>query len=204
MLAGFIPFFCLNMTSTTHFFLRNKPRFSATCMEWDYLLPSTSSPQQFKAHSQASCPRSKMRNSSLKLFFLIFWVTGALSMPPSRPLLVGENASFFQRNLSRSPRTISSLNPAFLFEAVRGLANIFQGLSSFLFTGTSIFGLLNLFKPQAGAGGDVPGQLFGGGAFPGNQNLAGIGSGSLPGLFGTLSPKSNDSAWTSPLFKYLC
>ena len=145
-----------------------------------------------------------MGNSSLKLFFLVLWVIGALSMPPSRPLLVGEDASFFQKNLSRNPRTISSLNPAFLFEAVRGLANIFQGLSSFLFTGTSIFGLLNLFKPQGGAGGDIPGQLFGGGAFPGNQNLAGIGAGSLPGLFGTLSPKSNDSAWTSPLFKYLC
>ena len=143
-------------------------------------------------------PQSKMGNSSLKLFFLVLWVVGALSMPPSRPLLVGENASSFQRNLSRSPRTISSLNPAFLFEAVRGLANIFQGLSSFLFTGTSIFGLLNLFKPQGGAGGGVPGQLFGGGAFPGNvdgnQNLAGIGAGSLFSLFGTLSPKSNDSS----------
>ena len=142
--------------------------------------------------------RSKMGNSSLKLFFLVLWVIGALSMPPSRSQMVGENASSFQRNLSRNPRTLSSLNPAFLFEAVRGLANIFQGLSSFLFTGTSIFGLLNLFKPQGGAGGDVPGQLFGGGAFPGNvdgnQNLGGIGAGSLPGLFGTLSPKSNDSS----------
>ena len=162
---------------------------------YNILLPTNSKPILKQAVHD---PQSKMGNSSLKLFFLVLWVIGALSMPPSRSLMVGENASSYQRNLSRSPRTISSLNPLFLFEAVRGLANIFQGLSSFLFTGTSIFGLLNLFKPQAGAGGDVPGQLFGGGTFPGNvdgnQNLAGIGAGSLFSLFGTLSPKSNDSS----------
>ena len=199
MFACFIPSFCLNLTSSTQLhtsFCATKPdSLQHVCSESICFLqhppPNNSKPTLKQAVHE---PQSKMGNSSLKLFFLVLWVVGALSMPPSRPLLVGENACSYQRNLSRSPRTISSLNPLFLFEAVRGLANIFQGLSSFLFTGTSIFGLLNLFKPQAGAGGDVPGQLFGGGAFPGNQNLAGIGSGSLPGLFGTLSPKSNDSA----------
>ena len=96
-----------------------------------------------------------------------------------------------QTPLSRSPRTLSSLTPAFLFEAVRGLANILQGLSSFLFTGTSVFGLLNLFKPGGSAVG--AGALLPGGGLGGIQDIGGVGNG-LPGFLGSLSPKSGQAS----------
>ena len=138
-----------------------------------------------------------MKLSSSKLLCLAYCLIGASSFPTLKPTsAVGENdIKANQTPLSRSPRTLSSLTPAFLFEAVRGLANILQGLSSFLFTGTSVFGLLNLFKPGGSAG--SPGQILGG-ALPGGLGgipdiAGGIGAG-LPGLLGNLSPKSNQAS----------
>ena len=140
---------------------------------------------------------SRMKLSFSKLLCLAYCLIGTSSFPTLKPSsVVGEeDTKENQTPLSRSPRTLSSLTPAFLFEAVRGLANILQGLSSFLFTGTSVFGLLNLFKPGGtAAGAGNPGQLLGG-ALPGG-GLGGIQDigGSLPGFLGNLSPKSGPAS----------
>ena len=133
----------------------------------------------------------RMKLSSCKLLWLACCLIGVSSLPTPKPSSVGEeDTKANQIQLSRTPRTLSSLTPAFLFEAVRGLANILQGLSSFLFTGTSVFGLLNLFKPGGSAG---AGQLLGA-ALPGGlgaiQDIGGAGD----GFAGILSPKSSQTS----------
>ena len=139
-------------------------------------------------------PPPRMKLFSCKLPCLVFCLLlGVSSMPTLTPTPAVVGGQVNQIPLSRTPRTLSSLDPAFLFEAVRGLANILQGLSSFLFTGTSVFGLLNIFKPggsAAGAGQLLGAALPGGGSVGGIQDLGGI-AGSLPGILGNLSPKSN-------------
>ena len=142
----------------------------------------------------------RMKLSFSKLLCLAYCLIGASSFPTLKPSsAVGDNdIKANQIALSRSPRTLSSLTPTFLFEAVRGLANILQGLSSFLFTGTSVFGLLNLFKPGGSAGGaGSPGQILGGalqgGGLGGIPDIGGIGAG-LPGFLGSLSPKSGNTS----------
>ena len=129
---------------------------------------------------------------SSRLFVIVLRLVGASSFPTLKLTSVGEVDAKLNP-VSRNRRTLDSLNPAFLFEAVRGLANILQGLSSFLFTGTSAFGLLNLFKPGGGAGADSAGQLLGGALPGGLGGIQDIGGG-LTGILGNLSPKSSKAS----------
>ena len=163
-----------------------------SCMYEVWILATSSSHLQGKLAIPPKHP-PRMKLSLCLVFCLILGVTSLPTLKPSSVVAAKANLS----PLSRSSRTLSSLSPAFLFEAVRGLANILQGLSSFLFTGTSVFGLLNLFKPggsAAGAGQLLGAALPGGGSVGGIQDIGGI-AGSLPGILGNLSPKSNKAFW---------
>ena len=70
----------------------------------------------------------------------------------------------------------SLLNYTFLVEAVRGVANALQGLSSILFTGTSVLGLLSFLgggggQPQPGSSAGLPGLPAGLSDLPGLPGL---------------------------------
>ena len=165
-----------------------------------YLLLATSSSflkifqPRFQTQPAILLQPPRMKLVSSKLFLILLRLVGASSFPTLKLTSVGEvDAKLNPLSLSRNRRTLDSLNPAFLFEAVRGLANILQGLSSFLFTGTSAFGLLNLFKPGGGAGADSAGQLLGGALPGGLGGIQDIGGG-LTGILGNLSPKSSKAS----------